>query len=251
VQSHLTKGQSPTFGPVTERLVEYGLARLRKGHTGHIVEPLAFLSLMQWLEDQNHVNLEANIRSRLAFQTSRGDAYEELIILYLLRILRYPVPFSTIFHFYNNTPNWANDMAQIVGRLDGMDAAVEVLGVAPENPGLGVVHYATGVEDVIRWIEAPDTAPAVLISTYLFGPDVMIRCSSPPSNSTVASTNVFLMGQFKSFTNGNKESLDAGTTSHALASLDRDHWFKQTVCQLASSLSSPHKEFCGSHPINV
>ena len=238
MQSHLTKGQSPTFGPVTARLVEYGLARLRQGHTGHIVEPLAFLSLMKWLEKQNHVSLAANIRSRLGFPASRGDAYEELIILYLLRMLRYPVPFSTIFNFHN-TPVWANDMVQIVGRLDGMDVAVDVLGDAPENPGLGVVHYAASVEDVIRWIETPAAAPAVLVATHLFGPDVMIRCSSSPSNSTVTST-ILLMGQFKSFTDGNKESLDAGTISHGLTSLNRHHWFKQTVSQLVSSLSSVH-----------
>ena len=29
VQSHLLKGNSPTYGPVTENLVEYGIARLR------------------------------------------------------------------------------------------------------------------------------------------------------------------------------------------------------------------------------
>lgn len=32
VQSHLLKGRSPTYGPVTARLVEYGIARLREGH---------------------------------------------------------------------------------------------------------------------------------------------------------------------------------------------------------------------------
>ena len=165
---------------------------------------------------------------------------EELIILY-------PIPFGTIFHLHN-TPVWVNDIAQIVGRLDGTDVAVDVLGEPPENPGLGVVHYATGVEDVIRWIETPATAPAVLITTHLFGPDVMIRCSSSPLNSTITSTNVLLMGQFKSFTDGNKESLDAGTTSHALTSLDRDHWFKQTVCQLASSLSSLIKNLVAATP---
>ena len=50
MQSYLLKGQSPTYGPVTARLVEYGIARLREGHEGEIVEPLAFLSLMRWLE---------------------------------------------------------------------------------------------------------------------------------------------------------------------------------------------------------
>lgn len=238
MESHLARGQFPTFGPVTARLVEYGLARLRQGHKGHIVEPLAFLSLMKWLENQNHVNLAANIRSRLGFQASRGDAHEELIILYLLRMLRYPVPFNTIFDFHI-TPVWENDMAHIVGRLDGNDVPVDILGDAPQNPGLGVVHYAASIEEIIHWIETPAVAPAVLVTSHLFGPDVMIRCSSSPSNSTVPST-ILLMGQFKSFMNGNKESLDAETISHGFTSLNRDHWFKQTVSQLVSSLSSVH-----------
>ena len=66
VESHLTKDKSPTCGPVTTRLVEYGIA-LRQGLEGHIVEPLAFLSLMRWLQTLDHANLEVNIRSRLAF----------------------------------------------------------------------------------------------------------------------------------------------------------------------------------------
>ena len=142
MQSHFTKGKSLTFGPVTARLVEYGIARLRNGHEGQIVEPLAFLSLMKWLQTHDHANLEVNIQLQLASPASRGDAYEEQIVLYLLRTLHYPVPFSTIFNFHD-TPVWTNDMVQIVGRLDGVD-------VAPQNPGLGVVHYAAGVEDVIR-----------------------------------------------------------------------------------------------------
>ncbi|KAM6498778.1 hypothetical protein JOM56_006726, partial [Amanita muscaria] len=176
VQSHLTRGAPPTFGPVTVRLVEYGIARLRNRHSGQIVEPLAFLSLMKWLEDQPTVNLRTNIRSRLANQESPGPAYEELVILYLLRVLRYPVPFSTIFQFHGTPPRWADEMARIVGRLDGTDVAVDVLGNAPENPGLDVVHYAAGIEDVLKWIENSTTAmPAVLVPNNLFGPDVMVR----------------------------------------------------------------------------
>jgi hypothetical protein len=190
---------------------------------------------MKWLQTQDHANLEANIRLRLGSQDSRGSAYEELIVSYLLRSLRYPVPFSTIFNFHGTPPVWADEMAQIVGRLDGTDLAVDVLGEAPRNLGLGVVHYAAGVEDVLHWIETLAVAPAVLITSHLFGPDVMVRCSSSPSKSTVATRKVLLMG---SFTDGDKESLDAGTISHVLTSLNRDHWFKQTVCRLALSLSS-------------
>ena len=225
VQSHLTKGKSPTFGPVTARLVGYGLAHLRDGQKGHIVEPLAFLSLMKWFQNQDSVNLETNTRFPLAVQDSHVEGHdsEELIVLYLLRMLRYPVPFSTIFNFHN-TPVWANDMVQIVGCLDG----------------IGMVHYATDIDDVIRWVQTTATAPAVLVTTHLFDPDVMIRCSSPPLNSTAVSGNVFLIDQIKFFTKGNKESLDAGTISHALTSLHPDHWFKEAVSYLASLLSSPH-----------
>jgi hypothetical protein len=99
VQSHLLKGQSPTYGPVTARLVEYGIARLREGHKGQIVEPLAFLSLMRWLQGQGHLNLEANLRSRLGNESERGSAFEEVGNLYLLRALRNPVRFSTVFNF--------------------------------------------------------------------------------------------------------------------------------------------------------
>ena len=153
-------------------------------------------------------------------------------------MLPYPVPFSTIFNF-RNMPVWANHMAHIVGCFDGNDVPVDIMGHAPQNLGLGVVHYAASIEEIIDCIETSAVTPVVLVMSHLFGPDIMIRCSSSPSNSTVTST-VLLMGQFKSFTDGNKESLDAGTISHGLTSLNRDHWFKQTVSQLVSSLSSAY-----------
>ncbi|KAM6498796.1 hypothetical protein JOM56_006744 [Amanita muscaria] len=197
---------SPTFGPVTARLVEYGIARLYKRDSGQIVEALAFLSLMKWLENPPTVNLQRNIRLRLADQNSR---YDQLVVLYLLRVLRYPVPFSAIFQFHGTPPRWADEMAQIVGRLDGTAVAVDVLGKSPENPGLDVVRYAAGIEDVLEWIENPTTTPAVLIPNNLFGPDVMVWCG-----------DVLLMGQLKSYT-----ALDAKSISHALCP---DHWFKQS-----------------------
>ena len=61
VESHLLKGQSPIYGPVTERLVEYGIACLHGGCMGQIVEPLAFLLLMRWLQGQCHLSLKANL----------------------------------------------------------------------------------------------------------------------------------------------------------------------------------------------
>jgi hypothetical protein len=86
VQSHLLKGQNPTYGPVTDRLVEYGFACLREQSgehklKGQIVEPLAFISLMRWLQDKDHVKIQANLRSRLGHDpepVARGGALRRL-----------------------------------------------------------------------------------------------------------------------------------------------------------------------------
>jgi hypothetical protein len=229
VQSHLLKGRSPTYGPVTARLVDYGIACLCEGNKGRIVEPLAFLSLMRWLQVQGHLNLEANILGN-----ELAHAFEEVGILYLLRALRDPVPFTTVFDF-RCAPSWAKEMAHIIARLDERNVAVDILERAPENPGLSVVHYASSIEDTIDWVDNPDTASALLIPSHLFGPDVMARCRSSSSD-----TPVLLMGQFKSYTVGNKESLDAETVAKALTSLHPEHWFKRAVCCLVSLLSSFH-----------
>jgi hypothetical protein len=241
VQSHMLMGQSPTYGTVRHQLVEYGIARLREEHKGEIVEPLAFLSVMKWLEKEHKLNLQANLR-RLGNQSSRGSALEEVAFLYLLRALRHPVPFTTVFDFKPEcTPPWADEKAHIVARRDKKDVPVDVLGGAPENPGLSVAHYASDIEDIIGWIDELDTASVLLIPSQLFGPDVMVRCRSSPSNR-----DVLLMGQLKSYTVGNNASVDAKMVAGALASLHPDHWFKQAVCYLGSLLSSSHEQSCGS-----
>jgi hypothetical protein len=105
--------------------------------------------------------------------------------LYLLRQLRYPVPFTTVFDFHDRgTPSWANEKAHVVACLDNVNVAVDLLGGAPLNPGRSVVHYASCIEEVIDWIDNPDTASALLITSHLFGPDVMARCRSSSSTNT-------------------------------------------------------------------
>jgi hypothetical protein len=62
-------------------------------------------------------------------------------------MLRYPVPFSTIFNFHNRLfgrMTWSRSLDASMGS----DVAVDVLGDAPQN--LGVVHYASDIDDVIR-----------------------------------------------------------------------------------------------------
>ena len=85
------------------------------------------------------------------------------------------------------------------------------LGGAPDNPGLSVVDYASSIEDTIDWLDKPDKASALLIPSHLFGPDVMARCRSSSSNTTA-----LRMGQFKSYTVGNKAFLDAEAVAEAL-----------------------------------
>jgi hypothetical protein len=231
----LLKGQTPTYGPVTKRLVEYGIARLHEAYEeyrGQIVEPLAFLSIMRWLQTEGHLKIEANLRRGLGDEPSRGSAFEEVGILYLLRALCDRVPFTSVFDF-RCTPSWADEMPHIVTHLDGV---VDVdVGVYVDVDVLGegsVVRFADNIDDIIDWIYE-DTASAILIPSDQFGPDVMARCHSSPSNETV-----LLMGQFKPYTVGNKASLAAETTANALTSLHPDHWFKQSVCYLVSLLSS-------------
>lgn len=234
MRSHVINGQSPKYGPVTARLVEYGIACLRKEHEGHIIEPLAFLSVMQWLQTHTSTNLSAELRLQAGDPDSRGSAFERATVLDLLRRLRNPVPLSTIFDFHpEHRPPWANEEAHIVARLDGADVSVDIIGDAPQNPALGVVCYGRTIDDIIRWIEGPDPAPVILIPTILFGPDVLARVKLSSSTSIP-----ILMGQLKPFTNGNKESLDAPTLSDALTSMHPNHWFKKAVRQLVLLLSS-------------
>jgi hypothetical protein len=132
VQSHLLKGHSPTYGPVTARFVEYGIARLREEHKGQIVEPLAFLSLMRWLQGQRHLNLETNLRLRLGNESDRGSFFEEIGILYLFERCATQSP----------SPRFLTFDAPLLGRRKWptlshvwikFDVAVDVLGGAPES----------------------------------------------------------------------------------------------------------------------
>jgi hypothetical protein len=237
VQSHLTKGESPTFGPVTARVVEYGIARLRNTHSGEITEPLAFLSLMKWLEHRPSDSIMASLRMRLGTEASRGDAYEELAILYLLRALRYPVPLSSVFQFHGTAPLWADKASYIVARLDGSSVPVDILG-APQNPSLGGVDYADRIEDILNWLETPPagTRSAILVPGPLFGPDVLALFG-----------DILLMGQLKSYLTGNVASLSATTLTEALTSLHPNHWFPREVRRAVSSLSSTHTLWQPSH----
>ena len=234
MQSHLTRGDSPTFGPVTHRLVGYGIARFREDCQGEIVEPLSFLSLMRWLQSHHPLSLESNLRTRLSIPEARGQAYEEMVIRYLLRVCRQgQVTFSTIFNFHTKPPSWADKPANVVSRLEGTYVPVDFLGDAPQNPSISVAHYSNNIDEILRWLQDPpdgsQTTPAVLVPGHLFGPDIMIRFG-----------DVLGIGKCKSYQDGNGESLDATTTTKSLTSLHPDHWFKQEVCWPILSLFFAH-----------
>jgi len=229
VQSRLTRGVPPSFGHVSVRLVEYGIARLVDRNNGQIIEPLAFVSFLKWLQTQEHHKIGTNIGTRSAYSDSRGLAYEELVIIYLRRTLQYPMRLDTIFDFHGTAPSWAHGLAQIVGHLGRTSVPVDVLGEAPLNPGLGEIYFAETPEDIIHWLDCANDTPPILLPTHLFGPDIMVRMeveTVSPSNETLT-MEVIGMGQDKSKTVGNTVSLNAGTMSEALASLNEDHWFQK------------------------
>jgi hypothetical protein len=217
----LTRGESPTFGPVTIRLVGYGIARLRDDHQGEIVEPLSFLSLLRWLRNHHPLSQESNPRTRLSIPEARGQAYEEMVIRYLLRTCRRGlVTFRTIFNFHTEPPSWADKPADVVARLEGAYVPVDFLGDTPQNPSIGVAYYSINIDEILRWLQDPpdgsQTTPAVLVAGHLFGPDIMIRFG-----------DILGIGRCKSYLDDNGGSLDA---TQVLTSLNPDHWFQQEVC---------------------
>ena len=119
--------------------------------------------------------------------------------------------------FTLDAPRLGQETAHIIARLSNDDVNVDVIGEAPVNPSLCVAEYASNIDEVIDWFQK-DTAPAVLIPCNHFGPDVLVRCHSSPPGESVPVRDVLLMGQYKSCTSGNNESLDAGTTVKALTS---------------------------------
>jgi hypothetical protein len=178
------------------------------------------------------------VNSRHVEQPSRGNTFEQVGVLYLFRVLCHPEPLTAAFDF--KTPSsWANKKYQIVVRVNNDHVPVDVLGTHSQNPGLCVVTYASSIKEIIDWIDGTGTASAVLIPSQSFGPDVMVRCRSSPID-VPSSRTLILMGQFKSCTVGNKETLDAKTVTNALSSLHSDHWFKASVGYLVSLLSPSH-----------
>ena len=215
IQSHLTKGSTPKFGPLPHKHVEYGIARLRDDHQGEIIEPLVFLSVVRWLETQKDLCLEENFIHKLADET-RGYAFEEVVILFLLRTFCCPMALNSVFKFHGTIPEWAGLETYIVGHINDKEVPVNILENLPRHPSLGVVHYANSIEDIIQWLkESP--ASAVLVPSHLFGPDMIIKCHG-----------VLLMGQAKSYLDGNINELDAATVTKALQSLNPVNWFKTT-----------------------
>ena len=55
--------------------------------------------------------------------------------------------------------------------------SVDILGEAPQNLALSVVHYTSSFEDTLDWIETLGTSPAKLVSSNLFGSDLMVGVS--------------------------------------------------------------------------
>ncbi len=216
IQSHLTNGSTPKFGPLPHKHVEYGIARLRNDHQGEIIEPLAFLSVVRWLETQKDLCLEENLIHKLADQSSRGYSFEEVVILFLLRTFCCPTALNSVFKFHGTVPEWAGSETYIVGHLNDKEVPVNILEDPPRHPSLGVVHYAKSIEDIIQWLKK-SPASSVLVPIHLFGPDMIIKCHG-----------VLLMGQAKSYLTGNINELDAKTATEALESLNPVNWFKTT-----------------------
>jgi hypothetical protein len=235
VHSHMTKKGPPIYGPVTERLVEYGIARLRPDFKGQISEPLALVSLVKWFQGQGGFRLESGIRVRLADPDSRGSAFEELMVLYITKQFRHLTRIDSIFEFHGTKPAWVSQTAQLVHRVNGNEfEPVDLDTQQPFTPCTGVTYYASTVEEVIQWLTK--SAAGWCLPGDLFGPDFLawILLSS--------GEQALVMGQDKYCLSGNVDSVTAETSTKAVRSLTPGHWFKKAVCSssFASGLTLMH-----------
>jgi hypothetical protein len=124
---------------------------------------------------------------------------------------------NLVFKFHGTVPEWAGLETYTVGHINDEEVLVNIFENLPRHPSLGVVHYANSIEDIIQWLkESP--ASAVLVPSHLFGPDMIIKCYG----------GVLLMGQAKSYLDGNINELDAPTVTKALKSLNSVNWFTTT-----------------------
>jgi hypothetical protein len=239
VHSHMTKRGIPTYGPVTDRLVEYGVAQLRQDFKGKISEPLALVSLVRWFQKQKGFGLENGIRVRLADPDSRGFAFEELMVVYITKKFRHPARLDEVFEFYGTPPAWASQSVQLVHRVGQNNfEPVDLDTQQPVTPGTGVAHYASNVSEVIQWLT--ESTLGWCLPGILFGPDLMGWMSSNSGDP------LLVLFQDKSFLYGNKDSVEAKTAAKALRSLTSSNWFKQAVrpsssvsCSILIHSSSP------------
>ena len=57
IQSHMTRKESPIYGPVSAKLVEYGIVQLRPDFNGKICELLVLVSCVRWFQEQREHTL--------------------------------------------------------------------------------------------------------------------------------------------------------------------------------------------------
>ena len=243
VHSHSTKKEAPSYGPVSQRVVEYGIARLREDFMGEIDEPLALFSLLRWFETQEGFQLANGLKQRLGDQEQRGLAFEELVILYITKIFRNPVRLDQVFEFHSSPPTWASEPAQLVHRVGtNKFEPVDLDSQSPHTPATGVTCYAEKAKDVICWLT--ESRLGWCCPSNSFGPDLLmwLRFSSGEVR--------LVMIQNKSYFSGNVDSLKANVVADALDSLTPGHWFKSLVSTCSLMLPTPHLHI-SSHPLHV
>jgi hypothetical protein len=206
-------------------LVEYGIGRFvdERGAV-RIEEPLALLGI------EHHFNsvgrsIEATIGSHL--QVNQGYAFEEVVLLAVTRLLP-GNKLGNIFDFHGEKPQWADCSANIFTTSPNSDA---LLPFSIDNPfdAASIVAYSAKTPEAVKhWLEAG--REGWCIPHKNMGPDLMARLEL--SNGR----RLLLVIQAKCHIHGNKETLTAGVTAHAINTLIPRDFFQPNVrCKLISS----------------
>jgi hypothetical protein len=228
----MTRGYFPGTYDERQQLVEYGLASFIDDKA-FVREPLALVSIARHFEERGFA-LYSGIRDRVqgTARASKGEGFEEVVMLALTQIFRRGARLDEVFQFHGSTPAWASQTAQIVNRRgDGTFGVFDLAIGEPEIPSsASVAYYAEYPADVERWIKSIPTG--LCVPGQCMGPDFLAWLR------LLDGRLLLLVIQTKCYFSGNISTLPAHVTAQAIQQTSPSNFFAKLVCPLNLHMAS-------------
>jgi hypothetical protein len=228
----MTQGYFPGTYDEWQQLVECGLVHFIDNKEGAIIrEPLALVSIVRHFEERGFT-LYSGIHDRVqgTGRASKGEAFEEVVMLAVTQLFRRGTRLDEVFHFHGDTPAWATQTAQIVSRrVDGTLGAFDFPIGEPEIPSASIAYYAEHPADVEQWIKSMPTG--LCVPGQYMGPDFLAWLH------LLDGRLLLLILQTKCYFSGNISALPAHVTAQAIQQTSPSNFFAKLVCPLNSHMA--------------